>query len=294
MRTASHTMRARDAERLLIREYGRMAPAYDRYSVTSRPAVWREVRKLLPNIGGRHALDLASGTGAHAVRLARAIGAAGFVVGVDAAAGMIGYARRRPDARGRKNLKFLIMDSRMLKFPSRSFDIALSTFGFAYYGRARCLREIFRVLKAGGLFLYVSWHRANPENKVFVEALTELRQRNPPPADVRALARARQIVNELPENRPGRGKPTLATELRRAGFRQVRRVIRPVTVRFRDPKAYVRYKATWGEYERDLRRLSSQERRDFVDDVARRMRWSLDHEVPTVTWNLAFTSARKP
>ena len=286
-------MKAEVAERLLIREYGRMAPAYDRYSVTSRPAVWREIRKLLPSVRGQRALDLASGTGAHAVRLARAIGAAGSVVGVDAAVGMIGYARRRPDARGRKNLNFVVMDAHKLKFPTRTFDLVLSTFGIAYFDRDRCLREVYRVLKEGGLFLYVTWYRANPESKAFAGALTALRERKPPPPVVQRLIHARQSVNKLLENRPRKGKPTLVTELRQAGFRHVRRIIRPVTVRFRDPAAYVRYKATWGEYERDLRRLSPRERHDFVEDVAHRMRWLPGHGHQTITWDLAFTSARK-
>ena len=287
-------MKARVAERLLIREYGRMASAYDRYSVTSRRAVWREARRLLLSIRGQNALDLACGTGAHTLRLARAVGPAGSVIGVDAAEGMIRYARRRPGARRQKNLKFLVMDAHRLKSPDRSFDLVLSTFGFTYSGRSRCLREIFRVLKERGLFLYVSWHRANPESKVFVNALTELRERNPPPSDVRRLRRARELVNSLPENRPRKGKPTLVTELRRTGFRQVHRVVRRVTVRFRNPAAYVRYKATWGEYERDLRRLSSRQRHEFVEDVARRVRWSADQKSPTLTWDLAFTFGRKP
>ena len=283
-----------EAERLLLREFGRMAAAYDRYSVTSRPVVWREIRKLLPNLRGRRALDLACGTGAHATRLARATGPAGSVVGIDAAEGMIRYARHKSGAHRRKNLQFLVMDSRRLKFPARSFDFVLSTFGFAYYDRRRCLREVLRILKEGGLFLHVGWHGANPESKVFVDALTELRGRNPPPADVRRLALARQRVSRLPENRSRKGKLTLAAELRRRGFRHVHQVVRAVTARFRDPAAYVRYKATWGEYERDLRRLSRRERQDFVEDIARRMRWSPAHKGFMVTWNLAFTFGWKP
>lgn len=284
----------REAERLLVREYGRMAAAYDRYSVTARPAVWREVRRLLPSLRGRHALDLACGTGAHAVRLARAVGPTGSVVGVDAAEGMIRYAQRTPGARRRRNLKFRVMDARRLDFPDRSFDLVLSTFGFAYSGRRRCLREVFRALKKDGLFLYVSWYRDHPARRAFLDALADLRARSPPPPDVRRLARAHQRVNSLPENRPRKGKPSLANELRRAGLRQVHRVVRTVRVRFRSPAAYVRYQTVWGEYDRDLRRLSSRARREFVDDVARRMHWSAKDRGLTVTWDLAFTVGRRP
>lgn len=282
------------AERLLVREYGRMASAWDRYSVTTRPVVWKEIRTLLANTRGQHALDLACGSGAHTVRLARAVGPNGFVVGIDAAEGMIRFAQRRPEARRQGNLEFLVMDAHRLKFPDRSFDLVLSTFGLAFSGRRRCLREVYRVLKEGGRFLFVSWHQEHPERTIFLDALAALRIRSPPPLSVRRLARAHQLVNRLPENRPRRGKPTMARELLGAGFRPVRRVVRPVSVRFRNPAAYVRYKSAWGEYERDLRRLSAREKREFVEDLVRRMRWTLHSNGPTVTWNLAFTEGRKP
>jgi ubiquinone/menaquinone biosynthesis C-methylase UbiE len=286
-------MNAHEAERLLLKEFGRMAGIYDRYSVTATPRVWRQVRRLVPIPLGSHALDLGCGPGALTVRLAKAVGGAGSAIGVDAARGMIEFARQRRDARGRKNLTFLRMDSRNLRLPEQSFDLVLSTFGLPYFARDRCLREAFRVLDRGGWFLCVSWAGPNPESKAFLETLTELRNRLPPPADVRRLALARRVMVQLPENQPGRGRPKLVSELRKVGFRRVRRVVEPVTVRFRGPASYVRYKATWGEYDRDLSRLTRGDRQRFVADVARRMGWSSGGDGGSVTWKLSFTTATK-
>ncbi len=293
MGRASRTMRIGEAERLLLREYGRMAAVYDRHSITSSTVVWNEIRKRLPDIRGRRALDLCCGPGAHTVRLARVIGPAGSVDGIDAARGMIEFARHRHGTGSRSNLKFERMDSRSLRYPARSFDFVLSAFGVSFLAPEQALREVFRVLGKGGSFLYVSWAGANPESKAFLEALAELRQRRPSLPDVRRLALARQVVSNFPANRHRGREPTLATKLRGVGFRQIRRVVRPVTVRFRNPGAYVQYKATWGEYDRDLGRLSRGEKMRFVEDVARRMRWFRGGRAPRVTWSLSFTTATR-
>jgi ubiquinone/menaquinone biosynthesis C-methylase UbiE len=287
-------MKVKDADSLLIREYGRMAAVYDRFSVTSAPVVWREIRKLLPSIRGKRALDLCCGPGAHTVRLARVVGPAGSVVGIDGAKGMIEFARRRYDAKDWNNLKFERMDSRSLRYPAHSFDFVLSAFGVALLAPEQAFREVFRVLGEDRSFLYVSWGRPNPESKAFREAIAELRNRHPPAAGVRRLALSRQRISDVSAKRLESRNPTLVSQLRSIGFHRVRRVVRPVAVRFRDPDAYVHYKATWGEYERDLRRLTPRERRQFVEDVARRMGWSRKSNGPRVTWRLAFTMARKP
>jgi ubiquinone/menaquinone biosynthesis C-methylase UbiE len=286
-------MKTIEADGLLLREYGRMAATYDRYSITSAAVVWKEICPLLPKIRGKRALDLCCGTGAHTVRLARAVGPAGSVVGIDAAKGMIDFARHRRSESGRNNLKFERMDSRSLRYPADSFDFVLSTFGVANLSPEQALGEVFRVLGKDGSFLYVSWGDPNRESKVFREALTELRNRHPSLADVRRLALARRVISNPSANRPRGREPTLMSKLRSVGFRHIRRVVRPVTVRFRDPAAYVRYKATWGEYDRDLSRLSRSEREKFVTDVGHRMGWSRGGRRPAVTWNLSFTTAKK-
>lgn len=286
-------MRPADAERLLIREFGRMAPLYQRFSVTSSTAVWDRLGSLLPDLSGLRVLDIGCGPGSHTVRLAKAVGPAGSVVGIDLAKGMIDFARRRSDAKALTNLRFERMDARSLKLRSRSFDLAVSTFGPVNSARERVVREIYRVLDSGGRFFCVSWGRANAESRAFTETLNELRRTDPPPLEVRELARAREVIAGLPVNRPGPDRHPLMTQLRATGFQHVRRKVKRITVRFPNVAAYVRYKATWGEYYRDLNRLSRDARRRFDHDVARRLGWRSTKFGHPVTWELSFIDARK-
>ena len=74
-------MRTVEAERLLLREHGRLAPLYNRRNVTSLPVVWKQLLPVAPVLRGRHTLDLACGRGpppepAHRLG-ARASGVAG-------------------------------------------------------------------------------------------------------------------------------------------------------------------------------------------------------------------------
>jgi len=286
-------MNASDAERILIRECGRMAPLFDRYSVTSSKAVWDTLRPFLPSLSEQRVLDLGCGPGAHAVRLASVVGDSGSVVGVDAARGMVEFARQRRGATVRKNVRFEQMDNRNLQFHDRSFDFVLSTFGLASRARERAVREAFRVLDNGGQFLCVSWGKANPEGRAFVDALNGLRRESPPPADVLKLSRARQLIADLPENRPGRDRHPLLTQLRKAGFDAVRVRRKNLTVHFSSITAYVHYKSAWGEYHRDLQRLTRAERRRFAVGIARRLGWRPNASGHDVTWELSFISARK-
>lgn len=284
-------MNAERAQTLLVREFGRMAEVYDRYGVTGRAPVWRHIRELVPLSSGTRVLDVACGPGAHTVRLARAVGPTGQVLGIDAARGMVDVARHRREAQSLPQLRFRCMDAHRLRLPSQSFDFVLSTFGISYLDRQGCLNEIFRVLNGGGKFLYVTWNGRNRESTAFLEALSDLRRRRPPPPDVLRLSKAREAVTHVPENREG--SPKLAVMLHRAGFRSVRRFIREMTLEFPTPSDYVRYQATWGEYYRDLNRLSPGDRRQFVGDVMRRIGRAPGGRGPTVTWELSFTLARK-
>lgn len=98
-------------------------------------------------------LDLGCGAGRTTIGLARQ----GFqVTAIDLSRGLLAEARSRyPD------LDFREMDATRLDFPDASFDAAL----FSYNGidciypvaqRVRCMAEVYRVLRPGGVFLLSS------------------------------------------------------------------------------------------------------------------------------------------
>lgn len=111
-------------------------------------AVWRALG-LKP---GARLLDLACGTGRHAVLLARR---GAFVVGVDKSEAYLKEARAK--ARGLSNCLFARGDMRRLTFRGE-FDAAMNLWtSFGYFAKAsddvRALKGAARALKPGGLFL---------------------------------------------------------------------------------------------------------------------------------------------
>lgn len=111
-------------------------------------AIWRALR-LKP---GSRLLDLACGTGRHAVPLAKR---GAFVVGVDKTDAYLKEARR--EARGLSNCLFARGDMRRLPFKGE-FDAAMNIWtSFGYFDKPsddiKALEGVARALKPGGLFL---------------------------------------------------------------------------------------------------------------------------------------------
>ncbi|MBT2383463.1 DUF4178 domain-containing protein [Streptomyces sp. ISL-11] len=113
------------------------------------------VTRLVPPAGRPRLLDLACGTGRHAVPLA---GAGYRVTGADLSADYLGQARRRAEAAGR-DVTFVRADMRDLSaFPDGCFDAVTNlhtSFGFFHDAAEdqRVLQEVRRVLAPGGRFL---------------------------------------------------------------------------------------------------------------------------------------------
>ncbi|MCS4505135.1 methyltransferase domain-containing protein [Arhodomonas aquaeolei] len=71
---------------------------------------------------GDTVVDLGCGTGRNLPRLARAVGPAGRIIGVDVSAGMLERARRRADALGLDNVSLVQADFLQWAGPGRSVD----------------------------------------------------------------------------------------------------------------------------------------------------------------------------
>jgi len=96
---------------------------------------------------GARVIDVACGSGASALLLARELGC--VTVGVDLGARAIEHARRATPAGARAS--FLVGDAETLPLPDASFDVALSECSLCTFpDKPRAIAEMARVVRLGG------------------------------------------------------------------------------------------------------------------------------------------------
>jgi demethylmenaquinone methyltransferase / 2-methoxy-6-polyprenyl-1,4-benzoquinol methylase len=136
--------------------FDQVAKNYDRTNTVlsmGNDRMWRvaTTRAVAPRRGQR-ILDLAAGTGASSVSLAKS---GADVVAADFSPGMIAEGRRRYGAgvagRGIPNLTFVEADATALPFGDGEFDTVTMSFGLRNVNDPKkALRELLRVAKPGG------------------------------------------------------------------------------------------------------------------------------------------------
>lgn len=107
------------------------------------------------NVAGIDVIDLATGTGATAIAMARL--SARRVVGVDAAPKLLTEAARRADTE-RLDIDWVEADMASVPQPDRSVDLVTSTFGLIFAeDPAAVLAECKRLVRPGGRIVFTSW-----------------------------------------------------------------------------------------------------------------------------------------
>jgi SAM-dependent methyltransferase len=110
-------------------------------------------------VSGSSVLDVATGHGQPALRIAEVVGPAGEVVGADPATGMIEEAHRVASQFSLKNVRFEVAGADSLPFPDDHFDAVLSRFGVMFFpSPINGIREMLRVLKPGKTMSFAVWH----------------------------------------------------------------------------------------------------------------------------------------
>lgn len=103
---------------------------------------------------GETCVDLGSGRGTDALRMATQVGPAGFVYGIDISDGMLEKARATAEKVGARNVKFEKAELEKLPLPSASVDLIISNCVLNHaHDKAQVWREIYRILKPGGRFV---------------------------------------------------------------------------------------------------------------------------------------------
>ncbi|MDS0199176.1 class I SAM-dependent methyltransferase [Microbacterium imperiale] len=151
--------------------FDQVAGAYDRTNdilSLGQDRLWRiaATRAIAPQRGER-ILDLAAGTGASSVSLARS---GAEVVAADFSPGMIAEGIRRYGAQapggGIPNLSFVEADATQLPFADAEFDVVTISFGLRNVNDPRrALAEMLRVTKPGGRLLISEF--SHPPSRAF-------------------------------------------------------------------------------------------------------------------------------
>jgi ubiquinone/menaquinone biosynthesis C-methylase UbiE len=206
------------------------AEMYDRYFGPAMFEPWgRRLLELAGVRAGERVLDLACGTGIVSRQLAPLAGPTGRLVALDLRSSMLGMARRRAVPEGAA-VGWLRGDALALPLADGMFDLVVCQQGLQFFAdRPRALREVRRVLVAGGRAAFAVW-RELARQSLFQDVVA---------AEVRHLAPLG--VTEGHAAAPFRlSHPAELTELfEQAGFPAIEVLAHSQEVHFPDPDRFV-------------------------------------------------------
>jgi len=199
--------------------FDEVARGYDRTNRVlslGNDQLWRvaTTRAVAPRPGQR-ILDLAAGTGASSVSLARS---GAEVVAADFSPGMIAEGRRRHA--GIPNLTFVEADATALPFPDAEFDAVTMSFGLRNVNHpGTALAELLRVTKPGGRLVVCEF--SHPPSPAFNGLYRFYNDRVLPVVakTVSSNAEAYDYLNESIRDWPD--QRALSTWIRQAGWTDV-------------------------------------------------------------------------
>jgi ubiquinone/menaquinone biosynthesis C-methylase UbiE len=117
---------------------------------------------------GEKILDVATGTGIVARRVAEAVGPSGAVTALDINPGMLAVAKKSP-APDKPAIEWVEGDAQKLPFPDRKFNAVFCQEAMQFFpDRKKAVREMYRVLAPGGRVALSSW-RAPEHNPYGIE-----------------------------------------------------------------------------------------------------------------------------
>lgn len=116
-----------------------------------------------PILPGDRVLDAGTGTGFAACAIARRVGPAGRVIGVDLSPGMLAQARRSLEAARIANVDLVEGDATELRdVPASSFAAVVCSAGLLYMPIAKALSAWHRVLKPNGVMAFSTMMAGSP------------------------------------------------------------------------------------------------------------------------------------
>ncbi len=106
---------------------------------------------------GTKVLDVGCGWGDTAIELARMVGPAGSVVGLDCCSSFLEHARKDAQTAGVNNVRFVDADVQTYRF-APEYDFCFSRFGMMFFSNpVFAMRNIRSALKPGGRLMFITW-----------------------------------------------------------------------------------------------------------------------------------------
>jgi SAM-dependent methyltransferase len=155
---------------------GSIPQLYDQYIAPAMMAPYaRDLAARLSPMRTGTLLETAAGTGIVTEALAQALPGV-TIVATDLNQPMLDHAATKP---GLSRVQFRQADAAKLPFDNEAFDAVVCQFGAMFFpDRPAAFREVYRVLKPGGRFLFNVWERV-ADNPIVVAALGGLARRYP-------------------------------------------------------------------------------------------------------------------
>lgn len=161
---------------------GAVPENYDRYLGPVIFEPWAEdLVSRLANKKNKRVLEIACGTGIVTRRLRDALPATIEIVATDLNSDMFEFAK--PKFKDDENIIWQQADASALPFPDCSFDAAVCQFGVMFVpDKAAAMRESYRVLRGGGVFLFNVWDslEMNPFGQIAHTTIASFFDRDPP------------------------------------------------------------------------------------------------------------------
>ena len=134
---------------------------------------------------GERVIDVGCGCGDTTIALARRVGPAGLVLGIDISAPMLERAAETARAEGLANVRFENADAQTHRLPPGAFDVVYSRFGIMFFADpVAAFANLRAALRPGGRLAFVCWQalRENPWLFLALQAAAQHLTLPPPPA----------------------------------------------------------------------------------------------------------------
>jgi ubiquinone/menaquinone biosynthesis C-methylase UbiE len=129
---------------------------------------------------GAHALDVGCGWGDTALELARKVGPAGRVLGLDCCDAFLEKGRRDAAAEGLANVRFVAADVQTHRF-EREFDFAFSRFGMMFFANpVAAMRNVRSAMRPGATLMFITWRALDDNPWLAIPKAVVLRYLPPP------------------------------------------------------------------------------------------------------------------